>query len=274
MNASGSAPAPTAPPITARVLGVEVSAISMAMALSTIGAWVERRHRAYVCITGVHGIMESQRHADVRRIHNHAGLVTPDGMPLVWLLRAAGHRHVTRVYGPDLMLAVFAHAPAQAPAKPHAHFLYGGTPATLDRLRRNLTRRFPHARIAGAYAPPFRLLSPAEDRAVVARINAAKPDIVWVGLGTPKQERWMASHRAKLRAPVLIGVGAAFDIHAGTRRQAPRLLQRGGLEWLFRLTMEPRRLWRRYLVNNPMFVFLVGRQLLSALGRAPAPDEE
>ncbi len=233
------------------ILGVGVSAINMDQAVRTIAAWLRAGEPSYVCVTGVHGIMESHRDAAIRDIHNRAGLVTPDGMPLVWLLKAAGHRHADRVYGPDLMLEVFGRC---ADAR---HFLYGSSAGTLARLRRNLGQAFPQARIVGAHAPPFRLLTPEEDAEVVDRINRSGADIVWVGLSTPKQERWMAAHRARLRAAVLIGVGAAFDFHAGRVRQAPRVMQRAGLEWLFRLAMEPRRLWKRYLRNNPAFVWRV-----------------
>ena len=232
------------------ILGVHVSAINMEMAIETISAWIRQADRKYICVTGVHGVMESRRSDDIRRIHNAAGLVTPDGMPLVWLMKWAGFRHVNRVYGPDLMLAVFGSAKL-AEAR---HFLYGTTEPTLAALTLRLRRRFPNARIVGTMAPPFRPLSPAEDDAHVAEINASGADIVWVGLSTPKQERWMAAHRDLLNAAALIGVGAAFDIHAGVVAQAPRVLQRSGLEWAFRLLTDPRRLWRRYATNNPQFI--------------------
>lgn len=232
------------------ILGIGVSPIHMGVALVTIREWIEQHQRKYVCVTGVHGIMESRRSAKVRAIHNAAGMVTPDGMPLVWLLKLAGHVHVDRVYGPDLMLAVFR-APSLSGCR---HFFYGTTELTLERLAGRMKTWFPHAELVGSIAPPFRPLTAEEDEAIVARINAAGPDIVWVGLSTPKQERWMADHRDRLDAPVLIGVGAAFDIHAGIVRQAPRALQRSGLEWAFRLCCDPRRLWRRYLVNNPLFL--------------------
>jgi N-acetylglucosaminyldiphosphoundecaprenol N-acetyl-beta-D-mannosaminyltransferase len=222
----------------------------MEMAIETISAWIRQADRKYICVTGVHGVMESRRSDDIRRIHNAAGLVTPDGMPLVWLMKWAGFRHVNRVYGPDLMLAVFSSAKL-AEAR---HFLYGTTESTLAALTLRLRRRFPNARIVGTMAPPFRPLSPAEDDAHVAEINASGADIVWVGLSTPKQERWMAAHRDLLNAAALIGVGAAFDIHAGVVAQAPRVLQRSGLEWAFRLLTDPRRLWRRYATNNPQFI--------------------
>ncbi len=240
------------------VLGIGVSAINMAIALATIEGWIASRRRRYVCITGVHGVMESQRDPELRRIHNAAGLVTPDGMPLVWLLWASGHRSADRVYGPDLMLAVLARSVERG----YRHFLYGSSEATLARLQRNLRIRFPDLRIVGAHSPPFRPLSAAEDAAVVEMINAARPDVVWVGLSTPKQEWWMAQHRDRLEAPVLVGVGAALDFHAGALRQAPQFMQRSGVEWLFRLAMEPRRLWRRYLRNNPAFLLRISSQKL------------
>ena len=240
------------------VLGVGVSAINMATALATIEGWIASRKRHYVCVTGVHGVMESRRDPELRHIHNSAGMVTPDGMPLVWLLWASGHRSVDRVYGPDLMLAVLERSVERG----CRHFLYGASEATLARLQANLHARFPGLDIVGTYSPPFRPLTVNEDAAVVEMINAARPDVVWVGLSTPKQERWMAAHRDCLEAPVLVGVGAAFDFHAGVVRQAPRFIQRSGFEWLFRLTMEPRRLWRRYLRNNPAFlVCLAGQKL-------------
>lgn len=242
-----------AEPARVNVLGVGVSAINPALALETISQWIGRGERHYVCVSGVHGVMESQRDDAIRRIHNAAGLVTPDGMPLVWLLRLAGHRGAARVYGPDLMLALLDRSQQRG----WRHYLYGASEATLAKLRVEIGRRFPRAQIVGSWSPPFRPLTQAEDLEAVERINASGADIVWIGLSTPKQERWMAEHRALLRAPVLLGVGAAFDFHAGRVRQAPALLQRSGLEWLFRLAMEPRRLWRRYLRNNPAFVMLL-----------------
>src|SRR5690606_5511415 len=190
--------------------------------------------------------------------HNAAGLVTPDGTPMVWLLWASGHRAAERVYGPDLMLAVLE----MSVMRGYRHFFYGSSETTLTRLETSLRARFPGLVIAGSHSPPFRPLTAREDDAVVEMINAARPDIVWVGLSTPKQERWMADHRDRLEAPVLVGVGAAFDLHAGIVRQAPRFVQRSGVEWLFRLAMEPRRLWRRYLRNNPAFVLCISGQKL------------
>src|SRR5262245_45710056 len=191
----------------ANILGVGVSAINMAMVLPAIESWIAQRESHYICVTGVHGVMESQRDAELRQIHNAAGLVTPDGMPLVWLSRALGLRHVRRVYGPDLMLAVCERSVVQG----YRHFLYGGGDGVATRLAMRLQARFPGLAIAGLACPPFRPLTPAEDLMIVEHINAARPDIVWVGLSTPKQERWMAAHVERLRVPALIGVGAAFD---------------------------------------------------------------
>jgi N-acetylglucosaminyldiphosphoundecaprenol N-acetyl-beta-D-mannosaminyltransferase len=239
------------------VLGVGVSALTMAQAVSVIEGWVASADRQYVCVTGVHGVMESQDHPELRDIHNQAGLVTPDGMPLVWVSRVKGYSQVERVYGPDLMLACCA----ASVRKGYRHFFYGGAPGVPERLAARLRERFPELVVAGTWSPPFRETTPAEDQATIDRINAAKPDIVWVGLSTPKQERWMAAHVGRLSVPVLIGVGAAFDFHAGVKRQAPRIMQRAGLEWLFRMASEPRRLSRRYLRNNPRFLWSIVLQL-------------
>jgi N-acetylglucosaminyldiphosphoundecaprenol N-acetyl-beta-D-mannosaminyltransferase len=235
------------------ILGVGVSPIEMREALDTIEGWIARREQHYVCVTGVHGVMESQRDPELRRIHNAAGLVTPDGMPLVWLSRLAGHRRVERVYGPDLLLACCRRSEVAG----YRNFFYGGASGVPEQLTTRLLEKFPDLRVTGAYSPPFRKMTPGEDDDVVRTINRAAPDIVWVGLSTPKQERWMSEHLGRLTAPVLIGVGAAFDFHAGLKRQAPHWVQQGGLEWLFRLLTEPRRLWRRYLYNNPVFLWKV-----------------
>ncbi len=244
------------------VLGVGVSAVNLDLALRKIDEWISCGESHYVCVSGVHGVIESCRDDELRAIHNGAGMVTPDGMPLVWLGRLAGFRQMSRVYGPDLMLAVCERSLERG----YRHYLYGGAPGVADKLAARLKARFPGLRIAGAYSPPFRPLTPAEDEAVIARINAVRPDIVWVGISTPKQERWMAAHAGRLNAPVLAGVGAAFDFHAGLKKQAPLWMRRSGLEWLFRLGQEPRRLWRRYLVNNSLFIALM---LAQALGRRP-----
>jgi N-acetylglucosaminyldiphosphoundecaprenol N-acetyl-beta-D-mannosaminyltransferase len=257
-RAASQQPLRVAPPPIPRVdvLGVGISAIDMAQAVAEIVRWVEERERHYVCITGVHGVMEARRDPELRRIHNASGLTTPDGMPMVWAGHRAGVRHMQRVYGPDLMLAVCALAAERG----WSSYFYGGGPGVPELLAERLTARFPGLRVAGTWSPPFRPLTAEEDQAIVERINRSGADLVWVGLSTPKQERWMAAHAGRLEAKALLGVGAAFDIHAGLLPQAPLWMQRSGLEWLYRLGREPRRLWRRYLRNNPRFVVEILRR--------------
>lgn len=240
------------------VLGVGISAVDLPRAVAAIAGWIGGGQGNYVCVTGVHGVIESQRDPDLRRIHNASGMAVPDGAPMVWAGRWSGAKSIGRVRGPDLMLAVLATAAAEG----WRSFFYGGKEGVPELLAANLGNRFPNLHIVGTYSPPFRPLSPDEDDEIVRLINDASPDLVWVGLGTPKQERWMADHAARLDA-VMLGVGAAFDIHAGLASEAPRWIQRSGFEWLYRLGHEPRRLWRRYLTNNPRFV-------LSILRRPPA----
>lgn len=232
------------------ILGVGVSAITMRDATATLEAWIRDRRQGYVCITGVHGVMESQRDPALKAIHNGAGLVTPDGVPLVWMSRRLGFRHVERVYGPDLMREMTAISARRG----YRNFYYGARPGTVGRLKEVLGRAHPGLQVVGTCCPPFRPLTPEEDEAEVREINAARPDIVWVGLSTPKQERWMAAHVGRVSAPVLVGVGAAFDFLSGEKAQAPVWMQRSGLEWAFRMATEPRRLAGRYLRNNPAFV--------------------
>lgn len=242
------------------VLGVGLSCLTLDSAVEEVSGWVVRDDHRYVCVTGVHGVMECRRDPQLLRIHNRSGLTTPDGMPMVWSARWAGRRDVSRVYGPDLMAVVLARAAERG----WSSFFYGGGPGIAELLAERLTARFPGLRIAGTWTPPFRPLSPDEDAEVVRVINDSGAQLVWVGLSTPKQERWMAEHVGKLRANALFGVGAAFDLHAGTLPQAPRWMQHSGLEWAYRLGREPRRLWRRYLRNNPAFV-------LNILAHPPRP---
>jgi len=242
----------------ANVLGVGVSAVNMNRALASVRGWIDRRETAYVCVTGVHGVMESHRSPALRAIHNAAGMVVPDGMPLVWLLKMAGFRDADRVCGPEFLPRYIV----ESVARGDRHFFYGGSEKALAGLQSRLRELAPGVRIVGAISPPYRELTEAEDAAMVATINAAAPDIVWVGLSTPKQERWMAAHRGRLHAPVLIGVGAAFDMQAGLVKRAPPFLRRTGFEWTYRLIQEPRRLWKRYLSSNPLFVLLVVLQKL------------
>lgn len=239
------------------ILGVGVSAINMDQALATLEYWIQNRIPSYVVVCPVYTVMMCQQDNCFRSIVNRASMVTPDGMPLVFLSRWLGHRQVSRVYGPDLMAAFSA----RAAQKGYRNFYYGGADGVPDALAATLQKRFPGLSVAGTYSPPFRPLTPQEDQDIVAMINDANPDAVWVGLGSPKQDFWMAEHRDQLTAPVLIGVGAAFNFLTGQVRQAPRWMQRSALEWLFRLLMEPRRLWRRYLIYNPLFVTNVLMQM-------------
>jgi N-acetylglucosaminyldiphosphoundecaprenol N-acetyl-beta-D-mannosaminyltransferase len=239
------------------VLGVSVDVSNLRDAATTIERWICERARHYVCVTGAHGVMESRRDESFRGILNRAGMVTADGMSLVWFCRMVGKASAERVYGPDLMRMLTAISPDRG----YRHFYYGGPPGVAEKLKAAMEAAHPGLVVAGTLSPPFRELTPEEDAAIVARINAARPDIVWVGLSTPKQETWMARHRGHIDAPVMVGVGAAFDFLAGTKRQAPRWMQRNGLEWLFRLATEPRRLWRRYIYIVPGFALLTAREL-------------
>ena len=238
------------------ILGVGISAVNMRQALEVIDGWIQRGERGYVCLAAVHSVLDCQGSVTLRAIFNRSGLTTPDGMPLVWILRMRGHREVSRVYGPDLMLAVCDHF-NQVGA---GHYFLGGKPGVPERLAERLAERISGLKVRGTYSPPFRELTVKEDAQLVDDINSASPDILWVGLGSPKQERWMVQHRQAIDAPVTIAVGAAFDFLSGRKPQAPRWVQRSGLEWLFRVGTEPRRLWRRY-AEYPWFVVLLLAQL-------------
>jgi N-acetylglucosaminyldiphosphoundecaprenol N-acetyl-beta-D-mannosaminyltransferase len=228
----------------------------MQAAVARMADWIEAGKRHYVCVTGVHGVMESQDDEELRDIHNRAGLTTPDGMPMVWSAHYAGAPYVARVYGPDLMLEMSR----EAAQRGWRFFFYGGKEGVAERLASRLEAQFPGLQVVGCFSPPFRALSSEEDAAIIERINSLDCSVVWVGLSTPKQERWMADHLHRVNAAVMVGVGAAFDIHAGMVRQAPPWMQRSGLEWLFRLMQEPGRLWTRYLYNNPRFIVRVVRR--------------
>lgn len=240
-------------PPRVNVLGVGISALNLESAVATLAKALETGRRGYVCVTGVHGVMESQDDTALRQIHNHSLLTTPDGMPMVWMGRLAGHRSMSRVYGPELMEHVFEWTRKSG----HTHFFYGGNTGVAEELKERLEARYPGIRIVGTYTPPFRPLTPEEERSLIAQVGAAKPDFLWVGLSTPKQERFMAAYADKLDARILMGVGAAFDFHAGRVKQAPRWIQRSGFEWLYRTCREPRRLWKRYFRNNPIFLWKV-----------------
>ncbi len=239
------------------VLGVEIDAVNLAETVSLIAAWIEQKNMGYVNFCTVNTIMESLCSPKLKQALK-GGMTVPDGMPLVWLCRYYGYRDVSRVYGPDLMLAFCRYSERRG----YRHFFYGGAPGIARELAAKLKIRFSRLEIAGSYTPPFRKSGEFEEYSVIDSINASHPDVVWVGLGTPKQDLWLAQHRHLLNAPVLAAVGAAFNYHSGRSRQAPSWMQRSGLEWIFRLINEPRRLAFRYLIYNPVFILLVLMQLM------------
>lgn len=237
-----------------------MDAVQIDDVVEQVKKWIHERGGCHsIAATGMHGVVEAQRDPHFKEILNATDLVVPDGTPLVWMGRRQGHDLPRRVYGPDLVLAFCE----ETQARGYRHFFYGGEPGVADRLADSLKRRFPAMQVAGTYSPPFRPLTEEEDNEIVAMISRAAPDVVWVGLGAPKQERWMHEHRSKLNVPVVVGVGAAFDMISGRRRQAPRWMREHGLEWLFRLFQEPRRLWRRYLIYGTEFVACI---VLESLG--------
>jgi N-acetylglucosaminyldiphosphoundecaprenol N-acetyl-beta-D-mannosaminyltransferase len=247
------------------VLGTMVDALDLRSAADAVEGWLATGHRSYVCHANVHGVMEAHRDPEVAAAYAGAGLTVPDGMPLVWLGRRAGHPEVSRVYGPDFMLELCERTARRG----GACFYLGGRPGVAESLAAALEARFPGLRTAGTWTPPFGLDPLRVDGEAVARVNAARPELVWIGLGCPRQELWMATHRPHLDAAALIGVGAAFDFHTGRVRQAPRWMQRSGLEWLFRLVQEPRRLWRRYVLLNAKFLVHLSLQLTGLLRYGP-----
>jgi N-acetylglucosaminyldiphosphoundecaprenol N-acetyl-beta-D-mannosaminyltransferase len=255
------APAAPAPPLpgSVAVLGVPLALTTYEDTLDWMDRAIAAGERGYVCVAATHTVMACQEDPELREAVLGASFTVPDGQPLVWALAALGHRLPDRVYGPTLMDRAFARGARTGTRM----YLYGGRdsePGHLDLLRRRLRQRHPGVQIVGGKVPVYRPLSDTEADAVAEEINAAEPDVVWAGLGVPRQEKWMAQMRPRLDAPVLVGVGAAFDFHAGLVPQAPDRLQRLGLEWLFRLAQEPRRLWRRYARYNPRFVAGFARQ--------------
>ncbi len=238
------------------VLGARIDALSWDAAMVRLLGWARARASRYVTICNVHVVVSASRDADYREIINGSDMATPDGAPVAWMLRRQGFAGQPRISGPDLMWALCERAAAEnLPV-----YCYGSSEATLALLERRMRQAFPELRIT-MESPPFRALTPEEDAAAVERIDASGAGIVFVGLGCPKQERWMAEHRGRVNA-VMIGVGAAFDFHAGTVRRAPAWMRDNGLEWLHRLLSEPRRLWKRYLVTNTLFILGAARQLL------------
>ncbi|MBI3895972.1 MAG: WecB/TagA/CpsF family glycosyltransferase [Acidobacteria bacterium] len=233
------------------LLGVRVNMLQIPDVIGRMEEWIRNRDGThYITLTNVHSVVEAQHNAAFREVLCAADLSVPDGMPLVWLGRSRGHSLRRRVYGPDLLWDFCKETHQEG----FGHFFYGGAPGVAEALIESLRSNCPLLKIVGTYSPPFRPLTPEEDGQIVETINRAAPEILWVGLGCPKQERWMYEHRQRLQVPVMVGVGQAFDIYAGRIRQAPRWMRESGFEWLFRLFHEPRRLWKRYLVYNTEFI--------------------
>ena len=240
------------------VLGVGISVLNLPSALTVIAEAIGMRRKGYICVTGVHGVMEAQSDPAFKAILNNAMLCTPDGIPMVWAGRLNGFSEMDRVYGPDLLLLVCEWGKKSG----CRHFFYGGADGVAELLAEKLRAKFPGLNVAGTFTPPFRPLTAAEETKFQELVRNLQPDIIWVGLSTPKQEKFMAEYLCKLDTTLMVGIGAAFDFHSGRVKQAPRWMQRSGLEWFFRLCQEPRRLAKRYFRNNPLFLMKFSSQLL------------
>jgi N-acetylglucosaminyldiphosphoundecaprenol N-acetyl-beta-D-mannosaminyltransferase len=248
------------------VLGVKVSAVDIELAIDLADQWIQSKAgNGYICASGVHGVMEAYADADVRQILNQALMNVPDGMPMTWVGRLQGFHDMDRVFGPDLM----AEMCRLSVRRGYRNFLYGGKPGVADSLREALEKRFPGLQVVGTYTPPFRSLTSKEESDLSAQVQESRPHIIWVGLSTPKQERFMAQYIDRLEVPLMFGVGAAFDFHSGRIRDCSHWVKRAGLQWLHRLIQDPKRLWRRYLRSNPVFLWHIALQL-SRLRQYPA----
>ena len=242
---------------SANVLGIEVDAIDMEGAVSRVAAVLNGVRKGYVCVAGVHGIMEAQSRDPLAQAYASAEMIVPDGMPLVWVGRLQGHASMQRVTGPDLMLEIFR----RQEFADVTHYLYGGVEGVAEELRDKLLSQFPRAKIVGARTPPFGDMPLVEQEKLTAEIRELKPDIIWIGISCPKQELFMARHLPELDTKLMFGVGAAFDYHTGRIRDCADWIKRAGLQWLHRLLQDPQRLWWRYLRNNPAFLWKIGLQL-------------
>ena len=251
----------------ADVLDVRVSAINLQMAIDLACQWIEAGRAGYMCLTGVHGVMEAHRDPKLRRILNRAFIAAPDGMPMTWVGRLQGFARMDRVFGPEFMAALCGLAAVRG----YRNFLYGGKPGVAALLGDSLKERFPGLTIVGTFTPPFSELTTQQEQELLAQVHASRPDIVWVGLSTPKQEYFMARYFERMEVPLLVGVGAAFDYHTGSIRDCSRWVKRAGLQWLHRLLQDPHRLWRRYLRNNPAFLWHMTCQALGRRGESE-PD--
>lgn len=253
---------------TADVLGISIDAVDMDRALDRVQGLLQSRRKSYICVAGVHGVMEAQRSAALRHVYAGASITIPDGMPLVWVGLHQGHTAMQRVTGPDMMLEIF-----RRPEFAHVtHFLYGGQPGVAEQLRTRFGTLFPRVHIVGHATPPFRDLAAVEAEALSTQIRKLRPDIVWVGIGCPRQELFMARYLSALDTHMMIGVGAAFDFHTGRIRDCAPWIKSAGLQWLHRLLQDPRRLWKRYARNNPAFIYRIALQLLRE-SHLPVPKE-
>lgn len=241
------------------VLGVKIAALQISDVIRQMQTWISQRDGShFIAVVNVHMVMEAQHDPSFRKVLETAALRVPDGMPLIWVGRLRGHQLQRRVCGPDLLVDFCQ----QTQEMGYRHFFYGGEPGVPEKLAEKLKKQFPGLNVVGSYSPPFRLPTTAEDACQVEMIRLAAPDVLWVGLGCPKQERWISEHRDRLGVPVLVGVGQAFDIHSGRSKRAPSWLREHGLEWVYRLAVEPRRLWRRYLVYNSQFIAFESLEIL------------
>jgi len=241
----------------ANVLGVKVSAINMKLAINIADRWIHQEKPNYICVTGVHGIMEAKYHPELRHILNSALVNAPDGMPMSWVGHLQGHSEMDRVFGPDFMMAMCQLSAERG----YRNFFYGGKPGVAKELGETLTRRFPNLQVVGTFTPPFRDLVPKEEEELMVQLQQSRPHILWVGLSTPKQEIFMAQYVNRFQISLLIGVGAAFDYHTGRIQDCSDWIKRAGLQWFHRLLQDPRHLWQRYLKNNPAFLWNIAFQI-------------
>ena len=257
----------------AHVLGIEVDAINLKQACKQVAELLAQRNKGYVCVAGVHGVMEAQSNQELFAAYANSEMTIPDGMPLVWVGHSQGHAEMRRVTGPDLMLEIFRR-PQFANV---THYLYGGQAGIAEELREKLVAQFPWVRIVGVATPPFCEVIDREQPDFIEAVDRLRPDIIWLGISCPKQEIFMARHLPHIQSALMFGVGAAFDYHTGRIRDCSEWIKRAGLQWLHRLMQDPRRLWRRYLRTHPAFVWRIGRQLIrdrrSAASAASAPAD-
>ena len=253
----------SAVPQSIRVLDMRVDMVQIPDVLRRMEEWIVSREQGrYIIIANADSAVRSRRNNNFRKAVDCSALSVPDGMPLVWLGKMQGYKLKRRVYGPDLLQAFCE----LAACKGYTNYFYGGAKGVPQKLKDALVKKFPQLKVTGAYSPPFRDLTDSEDEQMIAMINKANPDVLWVGLGCPKQEIWMYQHRDRLEVPVIVGVGAAFDFHSGTKKQAPRWMREHGLEWFFRLVTEPRRLWKRYIVDGAVFLYNVSSEIILKKG--------